>query len=111
MNLHPRSIRGGVVCSRARARRGWAGVGVEGVLRGAGDEGAPKLPATGVGTQCPRSAGVPSHPARGWSGGDPAPLTLRLPSPCFPALVISCLWPDISHEQMEADYKEDLCVF
>lgn len=45
------------------------------------------------------------------SGGRRAPLTLGLPSPCFPALVISCLWPDISREQMEGDYNEDLCVF
>lgn len=45
------------------------------------------------------------------SGRRRAPLTLRLPSPCFPALVISCLWPDISREQMEGDYNEDLCVF
>ena len=45
------------------------------------------------------------------SGRRRAPLTLRLPSPCFPALVISCLSPDISREQMEGDYNEDLCVF
>lgn len=45
------------------------------------------------------------------SGRRRALLTLRLPSPCFPALVISCLSPDISREQMEGDYNEDLCVF
>lgn len=50
-------------------------------------------------------------PARGWSAEGRAPLTLRLPSPYFPALVISCLWPDISREQLEGDYNGDLCVF
>lgn len=75
------------------------------------EEGAPRLPAPGTGALSPRWARVPSNPARGWSREGRAPLTPRLPSPCFPAPVISCLWPDISRERMEGDYNEDLCVF
>lgn len=41
----------------------------------------------------------------------PALFILRLPFFGFPALVISCLWPDISPGQMQGDYNEDLCVF
>lgn len=62
--------------------------------------GAPRLPASGIGTQCQRSAGVPSNPARRWSGEGRAPLTLAS-LPGFPAFVTSCLWPDISRERME----------
>lgn len=100
--------RGGPRRSARRAGVRWVG---EGNCEGQGDSGSPGVPATGVGPQCQCSAGVPSNTARGWSGENRAPLTLRLPSLCFPALVISCLWPDISREQMEGDYNEDLCVF
>lgn len=94
---------------RPSARRGMGGGGSGNGRRGAA--GASGLPASRTGTQCQRSARVPSNLARRWSGEGRAPLTLRLPSSCLPALVISCLWPDISREQMEGDYNEDLCVF
>lgn len=76
-----------------------------------GGAGAPRLPAWGIGTQCQRSAGVPSNDARRRNRGGQALFILRLPFFGFPALVISCLWPDISPGQMQGDYNEDLCVF
>lgn len=76
-----------------------------------GGAGVPGLPAWGIGTQCQRSAEVSSNDARRWNGVGQALFTLRLPFFGFSALVISCLWPDISRGQMEGDYNEDLCVF
>lgn len=92
---------------------GWGRVLAEvaGGMRGAGAPGAPGVPAVGGGTQC--SAGVQAtlpgvcvqRKASRHSSlfGFPPPASQRLSYPC--------LSPDISREQMEGDYNEDLCVF
>ena len=108
--LHPGSTRGGVARGGARAGRGYGGWG-----RGNCEEQGTRARQECLQLELDLSASAqPEFRATLPGGGAERtghPLTLRLPSLCLPALVISCLWPDISREQMEGDYNEDLCVF
>lgn len=70
--------------------------------------GAPRLPALEIGTQCQRSAGVPSNPARRWSGMGRAPLTLWLPSLASLRLSHPVSGLILHASEWKGDYNEDL---
>lgn len=72
--------------------------------------GAPRLPASGIGTQCQRSAGVPSNPARRWSGEGRLP-SLWLHSPASQRLSHPVSGLIFHASEWKGDYNENLCVF